>query len=198
MIKVNWQLLIVFLLVVILACQPSNPYLEMETRELAKSERYDSLFFGLYLGMPAINFYSRCWKLNEKGVIRQGATNTSVYYEIKDFREPAGMDFYPRFHEEKIVEMPVTFSYHAWAPWNKHLFSDSLKLEVLNLMESWYGDGFIEIPSPSDLQGGNAFVKIDGNRRISIYNKDDRVVNVDIVDLRKMKELQAQLDNGKK
>lgn len=176
-------------------CARTTPYHEMEARELARDVRFDSLFFGLYLGMQSKDFYTHCWELNKQGLIRQGASNTSVYYGIDDFKYPAGMDFYPKFYEDKIIEMPIVFSYEAWAPWNRHLFADSLKAEVLGRMEEWYGPGFIEVESPSPLYG-NAFVKIDGNRRISIYNKDDSEVNVDIVDLKKLKELEEKIDSG--
>ncbi len=181
-------------LLILTMCYNVSPYEKMETKELTNAERHDSLFFGLYLGMSSKDFYTHCWNLNKKGLIRQGAANTSVYYEVKDFQYPAGMDFYPRFHDDKIIEMPILFSYTAWAPWNKHLFADQLKTEVLQLMEKWYGSGFIEIPSPTPLRG-SAFTKIDGNRRITVYDIDDQQVRVDIVDLRKIKELEATNDS---
>lgn len=172
-----------------ISCKKSTEYYAMENRELARSERYDSLFFGLYLGMSSKDFYTHCWDLNKKGLIRQGASNTTAYYELPDFKHPAGMDFYPRFHEDKIIEMPVIFSYKAWSPWNKQLQADSLKSEVLDLMIRWYGDGFLEIKNPKD-DRKTAYVKIDGNRRVSVYNLDDSKVQVDIVDLRLLKSLE--------
>ncbi len=176
-----------------LSCQSGgSEYLNREAKELASGARYDSLFFGIYLGMPSKDFYTHCWKLNKKGLIRQGATNTSVYYKVEDFEHPCGMDFYPEFYQDSIIRMPITFSYDAWAPWNRHLYADSLKVDVIALMEKWYGTGFIEIESPNELVG-NAFVKIDGNRRISIYNLNDQKVNVDIVDLKKFKAVEDKL-----
>ncbi len=169
-------------------CKNTSEYSAMEARELASDLRSDSLFFGMYLGMPTKDFYTHCWELNKKGLVRQGASNTSVHYEIPDFKEPAGMDFYPRFHDDKIIEMPLTFTYKAWSPWNKSLFADSLKLEVLDLMKEWYGDGFIEVKDPRSLSG-SAWVKLDDNRRISIYNLNDSKVQVDITDLRRLKSL---------
>jgi len=154
----------------------------MEARELASGERFDSLFFGFYLGMPSEDFYSRCWQLNKQGLIREGSSNTTVHYDVQNFAYPAGMDFYPGFHDGHIAEMPLAFKYDAWAPWNRHLTADSLKIEVIDLMEEWFGDGFIEIRNPNK-GGSNAFVKVDGNRRISIYNQLDEAVKVDIVDL---------------
>jgi hypothetical protein len=165
----------------------------MEARELAKNIRKDSIFFGIYLGMPAKDFYTHCWELNKTGLIRQGPANTSVYYEIHDFKHPSSMEFYPRFYDNKIIEMPVIFTYQAWSPWNKDLSADSLKVEVLDLMKKWYGDGFLEIKNPKQ-PGSSAHVKIEGNRRVSIYNLDDSKVQVDIIDLRRHKSLDKTQD----
>lgn len=181
--------LITLSILLLTACNKGSKYHDIEAKELAGDTRYDSLFFGLYLGMPSKDFYTHCWDLNKKGIIRQGASNTSVYYEVPGFKYETGMDFYPKFYDDKIIEMPVIFSYKAWSPWNKNLYADRLKVEVLNLMQEWYGSGFIEIKNPKDPQS-NAFVKIDGNRRISIYNLDDSKVHVDIVDLRLLKSLE--------
>jgi len=86
--------------------------------------------------------------------------------------------------------MPLIFTYEAWSPWNKHLFADSLKLEVIDLMHQWYGEGFMEVPNPNK-NGASAFVKIDDNRRVSIYAPDESKVVVDIVDLRLKKSLES-------
>jgi hypothetical protein len=80
------------------------------------------------------------------------------------------MDFYPGFINGKIYEMPVRYFYNGWAPWNKSLSADSLQIEVYKYYEKQYGKGFIEVKHP---KRGTAFVKIDGNRQISIFKEDD-------------------------
>ena len=186
-----WIISLCFLIYLLYGtCRKISPYHQMEARELARSERFDSLFLGIYLGMNSKDFYMHCWELNKKGLIREGSSNTTVYYPIDLLKHPASMEFYPGFHNDSIIEMPVVFSYDAWAPWNKHLFADSLKIDVLHLMEDWYGEGFLEIESPKPAWG-NAFVKVEGNRRISIYNLDDSKVKVDLVDLRRLRKLEA-------
>lgn len=170
-------------------CNRPSEYHQMVIREQAKGVRHDTLFFDISLGMTSEDFYAHCWNLNKQGLIRQGASNTTVYYQVKDFKYPTGMDFYPAFYKDKIYEMPVVFSYDGWVPWNKSQHADSLKIEVLELMEEWFGTGFIEIENPN-LNGGNAFVKVDGNRRISIYNVDETKVYVDFVDLPVLKEVE--------
>ena len=107
------------------------------------------------------------------------------------------MDFYPAFYEDRIYEMPAVFTYDGWSPWVKGQHADSLKIEVLDLMEEWFGTGFIEIENPN-YNVGNAFVKVDGNRRISIYNVDESKVYVDFVDLLVLKEVEkSNRENNK-
>lgn len=170
---------------------PNSAYKAREASELASGVRHDSLFLGIYLGMSNDDFYNHCWKLNKSGVIMEGAGNTTVHYKLPDFNYPASMEFYPGFDKGVISAMPVTFAYDAWSPWNKHLFADKLILEVIDLMEKWYGEGFIEIENPNPI-GSNAWVKVDGNRRISVYYVQDDKVKVDIVDLIAMKESEAK------
>jgi hypothetical protein len=83
------------------------------------------------------------------------------------------MDFYPEFAQTKIFEMPVRFLYDGWAPWNTKLSSDSLQMKVLKWYENQYGEGFMEVRHPTR---GSAFVKVEGNRRISIFKENETYV----------------------
>ena len=182
----EWLLLLLFFLLIISGCSPRAKYERRLKHELASGVRCDSLFMGLYFGMPEKEFYLRCWQLNKKGLIRQGDTNTTVYFELKNqLKYPAAMDFYPKFKEGRIFEMPVRFKYVGWAPWNKNLSSDNLQSNIVKLYEKTYGRGFIEVKSP---QRGSAFVKIDGNRRISIFKESDLYVWAVFTDLSVKKE----------
>lgn len=172
-------------------------YKAMAAKELAGGQRVDSLFFGIHLGMSSREFYAHCWEMNKKGLFTDGENNTAVLYKLnnEELKSPASMNFYPAFHKDKIHQMSVNFEYNAWAPWNKHLFSDSLQLEVLALYQDWYkkGNPFIRL---DDDKKGTIYVKVDGNRRIIIGRYDDRRVKVDYTDLGIEKELGA--DHGKK
>lgn len=182
----------------LIACQTTtSEYQQLVDSELASGVRHDSLFLGLYLGMTSEAFYKHCWELNKNGTIMEGPQNTTARQKVDYFGEPAFMDFYPGFHEEKIWSMPVAFSYEAWSPWNKHLWSDKLIEKVKDLMDEWYGPGYIEIKNPTPL-GSNAFIKIQGNRRISIYYSEDSKVHVDFVDLPVENELKAEEEKKKK
>ena len=58
------------------------------------------------------------------------------------------------------------------------LYADSLLPDVLSMYKKWYSDGnsFIQI---NDQKKGVIYVKVDGNRRITIGKYDDMLVKVD-------------------
>lgn len=165
-------------------------YQALMEKELAEGRRMDSLFHGIYLGMTSKEFYMHCWQMNKKGVFTDGAENTAVLYEITEgLRYPASMNFYPEFHKDKISKVGASFRYNGWAPWNKHMVSDTLKGDVLRLFNAWYprGNPFIRI---EDKDRGIIYVKVDGNRRIIIGSYDEAYVKVDYTDLLVEKQLE--------
>jgi hypothetical protein len=169
--RIEWLFILLIAGCIISGCSPKAKYERRLKQELASGMRYDSLFMGLYLGMPEKDFYTHCWQLNHKGLIRQNESNTKVRYDLKDeLKYPASMEFYPKFNNGKIIEMPVMFVYSGWAPWNKNLSSDNLQLDVLKWYEKTYGGGFIEVKHPVR---GSAYVKVNGNRRITIFKQDE-------------------------
>jgi hypothetical protein len=172
--------MIMLLVTLFYNCTPRDRYEKLVARELAKGERVDSLFMGLYLGMTDKDFYAHCWQLNKQGLIRQGTSNTSVLYKMKDLADPVEMNFYPNFYKKRIYEMPVKYNYEGWAPWNAHLSADSLQAEILELYKEKYGDDFMEVRHP---ERGTAYIKVDGNRRITIFKADERQVWAIFTDL---------------
>jgi len=158
----------------IIGCSQKSKYDRKLKQELASGVRNDSLFMGFYFGMAQKEFYTRCWKLNQQGLIKQGLRNTTVEYKTKDeLKYPATMDFYPEFAQMKIFEMPVRFVYDGWAPWNTKLGADSLQVQVLKWYEKQYGDDFMEVKHATR---GIAYVQLKGNRRISIFKENDTYV----------------------
>jgi len=177
----EWLVTFLIFICIISGCSPKAKYDRRLKHELTSGVRYDSLFMGIYLGMPEKDFYLHCWQLNRKGLIRQGESNTTVYYKLKNqLKYPAAMDFYPKFMQGRIYEMPVKFKYIGWAPWNKNLTSDNLQHNLVKWYEKTYGRGFIEVRHPLH---GTAFVKVDGNRRISIFKENDLYVWAVFTDL---------------
>jgi hypothetical protein len=169
--RIDWILIILISGIMISGCSPRAKYERRLKHELASGVRYDSLFFGLYFGMPEKDFYVRCWNLNHNGLLKQGESNTTAEYQMNDeLKYPAVMDFYPKFNQGKISEMPVMFKYKGWTPWNKTLSSGNLQNDVKKWYVKIYGEGFIKVKHPLH---GTAFVKIDGNRRITIFKEND-------------------------
>lgn len=178
-----WKLLLGLMLIGLLgtSCDRRSKYQKWLDQELASGVRHDSLFYGLYLGMNAKDFFEHCYQMNQENKFFQGDANVK-YYMKDELPFPATMEFYPEFQDRKIIEMPVSFTYDSWSPWNKRTFSDSLQLDVKKLFEKWYGPGFIEVESPRKGEGV-AFVKIDGNRRTVIVKLDDKMVRALITDM---------------
>lgn len=179
--RMNWLVMLLIIGSLLTGCSPKAKYDRMLKHELASGVRNDSLFLGLYFGMPEKEFYLHCWKLNQRGIIRQGENNVTVLYELKDeLKYPGSMDFYPKFQDGKIVELPIRFFYKGWAPWNKELSADKLQAEVVKFCEKLYGKGFIEVKHS---KRGTAFVKVNGNRRVTIFKQDDRHVWAVLTDM---------------
>jgi|WetSurMetagenome_2_1015567.scaffolds.fasta_scaffold01047_3 hypothetical protein len=165
----------------IIGCSPRGRYEAKLKQELANGTRSDSIFMGIYLGMTEKEFYSQCWNLNRKGLVRQGESNSTVQYQIKkELKYPATMDFYPRFVNGRIAEMPVKFAYTGWAPWNRALSAEKLEDDILRWYRKEYGRGFMSV---RDRLKGTAWVKLDGNRRISLFREDDLHVMAVFTDL---------------
>ncbi|SDI86400.1 hypothetical protein [Mucilaginibacter gossypii] len=176
-------ILVVVCLISVFSCNSDDrKYENAVASELSRGVRRDSLFQGIKLGMTSKEFYTHCWEMNKKGIFFAGPGNTTVLYKLnKELKYPASMNFYPDFRQGKISKMRVSFSYDAFAPWNKQMFADSLQLDVLNMLKKWYKEkDFILITDPAK---GTIFVQVDGNRRIIIGKYDDAHVKVDYTDL---------------
>lgn len=168
----------ILFLIIISACVQNSEYKKMVQNELNKQIRYDTLFLGYELGMERQDFLDHSWSLNQQNIITGG---TQIEYSLKGLSSDATMVFYPRFHNEKLVRMPIEILFNSWAIWNRELHSDHLIDELLEYYEELYGAGFIYTIIP-DLNR-EAWTKIDGNRRILIYPKDDMVARVEFLDL---------------
>ena len=94
------------------------------------------------------------------------------------------MLFYGIFDDEEIMTgMNMSYSYRAYAPWDKERNSVTLAQELVKEYEKYYPKNpFITIDL--DEIKYDAFVKVDGNRRILIYPFNDKDVRVRIEDLR--------------
>ena len=189
-------ILLIFVCLGYVSCSNKARYEQMVKDGLNSGVRHDTLFLGLSLGMSSQDFYTQCWELNKQGIVRQGSGNTSVHYEMRDeLKDDIDVNFYPNFYEDKIYEMPVSFKYKGWAPWNKQFSSDTLQNELVDLFQDWYGEGFMTV---EDERRGNAYVKVDGNRRISLYKDSgkDGLVWALFTDMSVDDEAQAKIKEG--
>lgn len=175
-----------FLLLVLFSCK--SDYEKMEEKELSSGKKVNELFLGLELGMEKKDFFQTCWDLNQKGMLINGPSELSVEYQPEmPSGNKAKMMFYPKFEEDRIYLMPIEFQYLGWSPVNEDLAVEKLREDVLQLMEQWYGPGFIEVSNED--KSKIAWVKIDGNRRIRIFKKHISAVRVEISDLPIQKRL---------
>lgn len=176
---------IIALLVVVTQCQHEvkSEYEKIVEKELSKEVRNDSLFLGYYFGMTRKEFYEHSWKLNKEEKIVNG-NGAEIKQETKSLKAPGQKIFYPDFKNEKIFRMPVKYSYNGWAPWNRHLWADSLKLDVKGLLEERYQIKFKEIISPKT--GKEYLYNISANKEIRISELDNMVVLVEYIDLTKI------------
>ena len=163
-----------------------SDYTRLVKSELAKDVRQDSLLLGIKFGDSRNDFYGKCFDLNKKELVSQGPGNTSVQFLFKDslvHSKPTQLRllFYPKFDKQEVIEeMGMELSYLGWAPWNKALQSDSLKVKTMELLMLWYkGNEFVT----AHVNDAQIPVKLDGNRRILVYEKDAQTVVVKIQDI---------------
>lgn len=171
--------------VLLTSCLQSD-YTKLVKAELAKGIRQDSLLFGIKFGDTRNDFYGRCHDLNQQKLITQGPSGGTVQYLFKDslvHDVPTDMSmlFIPVYDEaDKIIEMNLEFSYTGWAPWNEALFAHNLKMKVIELiMKGYGGNSFVD----AKINQTDIPVKVDGNRRMIVYIKDDRNVVVKMQDI---------------
>jgi hypothetical protein len=166
-----------------------SEYQRYVEEELAKNITQDSLIFGMRMGQTKKDFFTICWELNKQELVHQGNGNRTARHitdrdaEGNNTPDSKDMLFYGIFDDNDIMRgMEMTYSYIAWAPWNQDKQSDSLLLHLRDIyLEDYPGNDFIEI----DLKEteSTALVKIDGNRQILMYPKNDKDVVVKIEDL---------------
>ncbi|MBN8681139.1 MAG: hypothetical protein J0L99_00730 [Chitinophagales bacterium] len=178
--KLSILLFIAFLTGAFWACQ-SNDYTSMRARELNSGVRHDQLFMGFYLGQSRDSFYRQCLEMNKKGIITNGPENSSVLFTFPDqYKFPMDMNFYPEFNNDRISKMNILFSYQSWAPWNKKCFSDKVLPDAMDVLQKWFGSGFVDGKSEK-IKSFKALV--NGNREIIVYLQNEKNVRVEINDL---------------
>ena len=164
------------------SCKKKSDLQILIDEELSSEIKYDSLFLGLYFGMDKLVFFDYCKELNQKNILVAGPSQYSVGYNINDkLNFPCLVSFYPKFEENKIVELPLVFKYKGWSPYIKKVQSEALLEDVLVLYQEWFGKYNLIIESKD--VGSKNYVWVNGNRKISIYSGINGEVHVDFNNL---------------
>lgn len=187
--RIIFKISLLSIFVLFFSCSGSE-YAQLVKREMASGVVYDSVLFNMKFGEQRQDFFQKCWQLNQKGIVTNGPGSQTVKYELpipNDSDSSPGMTllFFGDFDENQIMTgMDYQFYYNAWSIWNKSLQADQLVPVVMDTLKKWYpGNDFIKVPLKKD--STQIFVKIDGNRRITIKPLDDnRIVKAKIDDLR--------------
>jgi hypothetical protein len=159
-------------------CESEMDYQTLVKNQLESEIRNDSLFLGYYFGMGREEFRDYSWQLNQDGVL---TGFVEIDYQVDFLKSKATMSFYPEFQDEKIVRMPVTIGYDAWAPWNEQFWPEVLVEDLKEYYENEYDAEFTLLYVPEIER--QAFVSIDGNREIRIYKNAEATAMVDFIDL---------------
>ena len=165
------------------SCQ--SQYDQTVKKEMASGRSIETLKFNLAFGDTKKEFFTKCWELNKKGLIKQGPKNQYVAYELKKKGAPSITHlFYGIFNkEQKMVGLDMEFSYDGWSPWTPLLQSDKLLFVAMDTLKNWYpGNDFFLLKNKK--LKTNTYVKIDGNRQIIIHTQGDKDVKVTLEDLR--------------
>ncbi|MBO3698871.1 hypothetical protein [Roseivirga sp. E12] len=188
--SISVSLMILILVGLSTSCTRKSEYQKLVESELSTNVRQDSLYLGISLQMESKDFFVHCWEMNKKGLLTNGVGNQIKYDASEFFEEKTSMHFYPKFVDGKIFEMPVEFKYDNWALWNEELSVDNLIEDVISVLESWYGEGFIKMVN--DDGSKTVWVKVDGNRRIRVYRQSISSVSVIFTDLVKLNEINSE------
>ena len=172
------------ILSMIVGCENGSKFEHLVEKELSSGQRNDSLFLNFYFGITREEFFSRGWEQNKQGLIAQGPRNQNIKYIMPNKEKgnsPIQMLFYPVFDDQnKIKTMNLTFNYSGWSPWGRKYFSDSLAIALQDTLERWYGGNeFVLMP----VEEKEVWVKLDGNRLISLTIEDEQYVRGFIKDL---------------
>lgn len=173
------------------SCGTKPSYDEIIKEELAREIRFDSIAYGVELGMTFDDFKWRCLLQNRDGIFKPNATSDAVQITFTDgFEYPVNLEFFPadiQGEHEPIAKYTASLRYEGYSNFNKKMTMENLVKETIGFFENGYeGRKFIAVPNEKDPWIKNNYVKIDGNRKITltpIYMGGE--LNVTFEDLKK-------------
>ena len=170
-----------------MSCETNMDYNTHVREGLESGVQKDSLFLGYHFGMGKQEFRDYSWELNQEGVI---TGFVDINYEVDFLKSKATMVFYPEFEDEKIVRIPVSVGYDAWAPWNEEFWPEELAKDLQDYFSNEYEIKFYQVYVPEIER--QAYVSVDGNREIRIYKNAESTVMVDFIDLNSVETVSSK------
>ena len=181
--------LFIALLVFVIFNSCKSEYENIIDREMRRGIVDDSLIFGMEMGLTRKEFFDICWKLNKEKLIDQGSGNGMAYHKdpydsLQPNKAIKELQFYGIFDKNDTMRgMSMIYNFSAWGSFEKKYNSKSMMDTLINFYtKTRKGNPFIEMDLGLDKY--KALVKVDGQRQILIYPKNDKDVIVKIEDLK--------------
>jgi len=141
--------------------------------ESRKTIRYDSIVYGVKLGMTYDDFYYYVFKGNREGLFLPSRGGTMVKIDLNEgFDYPVQFDFFPnniQGNSIPINEYKAHIHFKNYSIYNKEMSIDNLLEQTIRFfLKGYRGNKFIKVPNTDDIFVKYNYVKIDGNRKILI------------------------------
>ena len=142
-------------------------------KETSRSQRYDSIVYGVKLGMSSDDFFYYVDKAYREGLFYPSRGNTMVKIEFnKGFDHPVNFEFFPANAKSKFTplkQFKAGISYINYSIYNQEMTLSKLLKQSIQFFENGYkGNKFLKVPNNKDIFIKYNYVKIDGNRLILI------------------------------
>lgn len=150
-----------------------------EMKNNCQGEDCTKLILNIELGMAQKAYFDSCHENNKRKLVMDGE-DLRVIYDLKDLSYPGRLGFKPKFDtSSKLAAWEARFNYYAWAPWNQHLYSDSLMLDVQRWVDKRFGAGtWIQ----KSINGQPVLLCLEGTRNTQIKKVDEQHVLLTIWD----------------
>lgn len=171
--SIRIRILQIIWVVFLVSCIPEASYEEIVKEELARGIRFDSVAHGINLGMTFDDFKWICLLQNREGVFRPNASSNAVQLTFTDpFSFPVHFEFFPeniKGQYDTIRKYSASIKYKDYSSYNEEMTMQNLVKETMAFFEEGYqGREFISVSNTNDPWVKSNFVKVDGNRKISL------------------------------
>lgn len=141
--------------------------------ESIKSQRYDSIIYGVKFGMTYEDFHYYTFRKNREGLFFPSRGGSMVKVDINSgFDYPIEFHFFPSTTDERftfIAKFKSIVSYKNYSIYNKEMSLNNLIDQTLRFFEEGYkGNNFIKVVNNDDIFVNYNYIKIDANRMITI------------------------------